>query len=131
MSDRRYILFLVPALLLLGAVAAWAQPRALLSRLPQADNAGHKVTRKLKINKKPNPQYTEEARSRGIEGVVVLRVEFKADGTIGDIKPVKALSGGLTEKAIEAARLIEFEPQMVDDQPSSKTLTVTYRFNLH
>jgi len=130
MSDRRYVIFLVPALLL-GTVATWAHPSVRVGQSPQTDNAGHKVTRKLKIKKKPNPRYTEEARSKGIEGVVVLRVEFRADGTIGDIQPVKELQGGLTERAIEVARLIEFEPEMVDDQPSSKTLTVTYRFNLH
>lgn len=130
MSYRRYLVFLALPLFL-GTAVVWAQPPTLLGRLPQTGNAGLKITRKLKIRKKPNPQYTEEARRSGVEGMVVLRVEFRADGTIGDINPVEELPGGLTEKAIEAARLIEFEPQMVDGQPSSKTLMVSYRFNLH
>jgi TonB family protein len=129
MSDRRCVVVLVTALLV-NALTAWAHTPSPLGQSPQAGVVAHKVTRKLKIRKKPNPGYTEEAKSVGIQGVVVLRVEFRADGTIGDVQPVKGLPGGLTEKAIEAARLIEFEPELVDGQPSGKMLTVTYRFRL-
>jgi TonB family protein len=102
----------------------------MLFHSPVAVKVSYKVTRKLKIKKKPNPEYTSEAKSGGIQGVVVLRVEFKADGTIGDIQTVRGLPRGLTEKAIEAARLIKFQPEMVNGQPTTKTLTVTYRFSL-
>lgn len=128
-SDRRRLIFLVLPLLL-STTVVWAQPATLLGHSPGPIKASYKITRKLKIKKKPNPEYTNEAKSGGIQGVVVLRVEFKADGTIGDIQPIRGLPRGLTEKAIEAARLIKFEPEMVDGQPTSKTLTVTYRFSL-
>ncbi|HEY6186549.1 MAG TPA: energy transducer TonB [Pyrinomonadaceae bacterium] len=129
MSDRRRLVFLVLPLLL-STTVVWAQPPTMLFHSPVAVKVSYKVTRKLKIKKKPNPEYTSEAKSGGIQGVVVLRVEFKADGTIGDIQTVRGLPRGLTEKAIEAARLIKFQPEMVNGQPTTKTLTVTYRFSL-
>jgi TonB family protein len=125
-SDRSCAVFLILTLLF-SSTAAWARPSTLVRQSPQAS---HKITRKLKIKKKPNPKYTDEARSIRLQGQVVLRVEFKADGTIGEIETLSGLPRGLTEKAIEAARLIEFEPEMVDGQPVSKRLLIMYRFRL-
>jgi hypothetical protein len=61
---------------------------------------------------------------------VVLRVEFRADGSVGEIQPLGKLPDGLTEKAVEAAKLIKFQPEMKDGQPVSKTLEIVYIFKL-
>jgi TonB family protein len=87
--------------------------------------------RKIVIKSKPTPRYTEAARRNGVEGKVIVRVEFKADGTIGSVEPVKELPDGLTEMAIEAARLIKFEPELRDGQPVTRTLNIVYGFRLH
>src|SRR5262249_48244212 len=50
------------------------------------------------------PIYTQEARDKKIEGVVVLSVVFGADAQLRDIEVVKGLPYGLTEKALEAAK---------------------------
>jgi TonB family protein len=93
-------------------------------------NSTQDTTRRLKIKEKPEAEYTEEARRNAVEGKVVLRVEFGADGKIGDIKPVHELPDGLTQKAIEAAKLIKFEPALKDGQPIMMWLNVVYRFKL-
>jgi TonB family protein len=93
-------------------------------------NRSQDMTRRLKIKEKPEAEYTEEAKRNGIEGKVVLRIEFGADGKIGDIKPVHELPNGLTQKAIEAAKLIKFEPALKDGQPVMMWLNVVYKFKL-
>jgi len=59
-----------------------------------------------------------------------LRVEFRADGSVGEIQPLGKLPDGLTEKAVEAAKLIKFQPEMRGSQPVSKTLEIIYDFRL-
>jgi TonB family protein len=75
-------------------------------------------------------QYTQEAKDNKVEGTVVLSVVFGADGQIGDIKVIKGLPYGLTQKAIEAASKIRFEPAMKDGQPVSVRGNLEYSFRL-
>ena len=75
-------------------------------------------------------QYTQEARDNNVEGTVVLSVVFGADGQIGDIKVIRGLPHGLTQKAIEAASKIRFEPAMKDGRPVSVRGYVEYSFKL-
>jgi TonB family protein len=75
-------------------------------------------------------QYTQEAKDNKVEGTVVLRVVFGADSQIKKIEVVRGLPHGLTEKAIEAAKKIRFEPAMKDDQPVSVPGKIEYSFRL-
>jgi len=75
-------------------------------------------------------QYTQEAKDNKVEGTVVLSVVFGADGQIGDVKVIKGLPHGLTQKAIEAASKIRFEPAMKDGQPVSVRGNLEYSFRL-
>ena len=59
---------------------------------------------------KAMPRYTEEARRSRIGGNITLQVEFRADGNVGEIKPLRRLGAGLDESAIEAARKCTFLP---------------------
>ncbi len=79
-----------------------------------------KITRNLLIRSKPRPSYTDLARQNNIQGTVLLKVYFKANGIIGKITPIKTLPFGLTEQAIVAARKIQFDPAM----KKGKTITV-------
>jgi len=79
---------------------------------------------------KEKAQYTKEAKDNKIEGMVVLSVVFGADGQIGDIRVIKGLPDGLTQKAIEATSKIRFEPAMKDGQPVSVRGALEFSFNL-
>lgn len=85
----------------------------------------------VKILSKPRAQYTDSARQQQIQGKVVLKVTFQADGRIGAIVPVSGLGGGLTERAIAAARGISFEPAMKSGTPYSVTRTIEYTFTIY
>jgi TonB family protein len=76
-------------------------------------------------------KYTEEARQNKVQGVVVLQVIFTADGRITNIRVVRGLPDGLTEKAIEAAQKIRFNPATKNGAPVSVRGTLEFSFNLY
>jgi TonB family protein len=76
-------------------------------------------------------KYTEEARQNKIQGTVVLQVVFNVNGSITDIRVVRSLPDGLTEKAIEAARKIRFNPAVKNGTPVSVRGQLEFTFNLY
>jgi periplasmic protein TonB len=62
-------------------------------------------------------EYSDEARSAGIEGTVVLDVVVGEDGAPRDIKVVQGLGHGLTEAAVAALRRCRFTPGERDGKP--------------
>ena len=54
--------------------------------------------------------YTEDARKRSISGEVVLEIVVRRDGSVGDVKILQGLGGGLNERAIQAVRQWRFAP---------------------
>ena len=56
------------------------------------------------------PIYTERARRNQTMGRVILRVEFRADGTIGTVDVLRGIGDGLDEVAINAIRQMVFLP---------------------
>ncbi len=51
-----------------------------------------------------------------------------ADGTVRNVFPIKSLSHGLTESAMEAARQIRFQPAIRNGEPASQFATFVYEF---
>ncbi|MCS7081148.1 MAG: TonB family protein [Chloracidobacterium sp.] len=74
------------------------------------------------------PRYTPEAAAQRLTGVVVVRVEFRADGRIGEVKLVSGLGGGLDQEALRAARSIRFTPAQESGRPVTTTMDIKYRF---
>jgi len=85
----------------------------------------------LRILSKPRPGYTDDARLGSVEGTVVLRVTFLASGQIGSVQTIEGLPDGLTEKAIDAARQITFEPARRNGVPMSVTKNIEYTFSIY
>lgn len=88
-------------------------------------------TTPLKILSKPKAEYTDAARTNQVQGTVTLRVTFLANGTIGSVTPVSGLPDGLTQQAINAAKMIRFEPAKRDGKPISITKQFQYSFTLY
>lgn len=93
--------------------------------------SGKQVTTKARILSKPEPAYTEVARSSGVTGVVVLRAVFASDGKVKYIMVVNGLPDGLTEAAMAAARRIKFVPATLEGRPVSMYFQLEYNFNLY
>ena len=76
------------------------------------------------------PDYTEEARRRGIEGDVVLEIVVRADGMVGNVKVLQGLGGGLDQRAIDAVRQWRFSPARRFGTPVDVMVEVAVEFSL-
>jgi TonB family protein len=92
---------------------------------------GSDVEQRARLLSKPEPQYTEEARKNGVSGTVMLRVVFSSAGEVVQIRALRTLPFGLTERAIAAARLIKFVPALKGGRPVSVHMQLEYNFNLY
>ena len=92
---------------------------------------GSDVTTKARVLSKPEPQYTESARKYAVQGTVVLRAVFTSSGQVTNIRVVRRLPHGLTERAVAAARQIRFNPALKDEHPVSMFIQLEYNFNLY
>lgn len=86
------------------------------------------VTQKALITSKAQPEYTDEARKNGVEGVVRIQLVLSASGAVTNVRVIKSLPFGLTEKAIAAARRIQFVQAKKDGKDVSQYVTVEYNF---
>lgn len=79
----------------------------------------------------PAPEFSEEARRKGVEGVVTLRLTVSESGDVTDAVVIQGAGYGLDEKALEAVRRWKFKPPLKDGQPISSTITVETAFHLY
>jgi protein TonB len=76
------------------------------------------------------PQYTDEARSAGIEGRVRVRVTIDGSGNVTDAQVLGGLGHGLDQAALVAARRWKFKPQTRCGKAEGSTLVISMRFVL-
>jgi TonB family protein len=89
------------------------------------------VSQRARVLVKPQPEYTEDARRAQTTGTVRLSVVFSSSGQVVNIRPLSQLPFGLTEKAINAARRIQFSPAIKDGRPVSSYAVIEYNFNIY
>lgn len=74
--------------------------------------------------------YTEDARQRGVAGDVVLEIVVRRDGSVGDVKVLRGLAGGLNERAVQAVRQWRFTPAHRQGAPVDVIVEVAVEFKL-
>jgi protein TonB len=62
------------------------------------------------IASKVPPRYPEEARSKGIAGVVRVEILIRKDGTVGDVKVLESPDPLLSDAAVQAVRQWRYKP---------------------
>jgi TonB family protein len=87
-------------------------------------------TKPVEILSRPKPQYTDEARTKKIEGEVLLQVVFTAAGDVKVQRVVQGLGYGLDDSAQSAARQIRFKPAQQGGQPVDSAAIVHIVFQL-
>jgi len=95
------------------------------------EEAGRNGAGKPTILYKERAKYTEEARQNKVQGTVLLSAIFTADGRITSIKVVRPLPDGLTEKAIEAAQKIRFQPATKNGVAITVRAQIEFNFALY
>jgi TonB family protein len=75
-------------------------------------------------------EYTDEARRAGITGEVVLEIVVRRDGSVGDVKLLRGLGGGLNDRARQAIRQWRFAPATRLGSPVDVIVEVAVEFKL-
>jgi TonB family protein len=84
----------------------------------------------LEVLSKPPVQYTSEARQLRVQGDVVLRVTFLANGQVVVQGVIHGLGHGLDEEARRVAQQIRFRPATRDGRPVDLTTNIVITFQL-
>jgi TonB family protein len=74
--------------------------------------------------------YTDEARRANIEGEVELEIVVRRDGTVGDVRILRGLRGGLSERAVAAVKQWRFSPGRMKGVPVDVVVEVGVEFRL-
>jgi TonB family protein len=76
------------------------------------------------------PLYSDDARQRGVEGVVVIQARIDADGRVRSSRVRQGLGFGLDQNAIVALRQWRFRPATRDGLPIAAEAEVEIEFTL-
>jgi periplasmic protein TonB len=74
--------------------------------------------------------YSEEARRRSVSGDVVLEIVVRRDGSVGDVRIVRGLPGGLDDRAVDAVRQWRFSPARRQGAAVDVVVEVAVEFKL-
>jgi TonB family protein len=78
----------------------------------------------------PPPQYPELARNAGVQGLVVLQVRLKSDGSIG-VERVLEGQPVLADAATAAVQTWRAKPEQINGKNVEVVSTVSFEFQLH
>jgi TonB family protein len=112
-----------------GRVAAAGIPAVTTVSYVQKVSAVPQETN-LEVLSKPPVQYTAEAKQLKVQGDVVLRVTFLANGQVSVQGVLRGLGHGLDEEARRVAQQIRFRPATRDGRPVDLTTNITISFQL-
>jgi periplasmic protein TonB len=76
------------------------------------------------------PDYTEEARRRGVEGDVVMEIVVRRDGSVGEVRLLQGLGHGLDARAVQAVREWRFSPGKRRGVPVDVLVEVAMEFKI-
>ncbi|HBS06347.1 MAG TPA: energy transducer TonB [Leptospiraceae bacterium] len=76
------------------------------------------------------PPYTPEARSAGIEGMLVLELVVGEDGRVLRVRVLKGLGHGLDQSAVQTYYSKRFTPAYKEGKPITVKINVPIRFQL-
>jgi TonB family protein len=79
----------------------------------------------------PNPVFSERARKKKINGVVMLAMIVTAEGRVRDVKVMKSLEESLDKQAIAAVRTWTFEPATKDGKPVAVHVNAEVDFRVY
>ena len=85
---------------------------------------------KAKLLNRSDPNYTEEARREGVQGIVRLAVLISEKGEVSSVLVFSRLGYGLDEEAVKAARKLKFTPASKDGKPVPFWSVVIVEFNI-
>ena len=81
--------------------------------------------------KTPEPEYSESARKKKIQGTVTLSIIVGGDGHTHDVKVVDSLEPSLDSQAVDAVKHWRFAPCTKDGKPVACQMKVEVAYHLY
>ena len=78
----------------------------------------------------PDPEYTDLARKKRIQGDILLQITVSDDGKVADAKVSRSLEPSLDKQSVETIRKWRFQPATLDGKPVSVVIPVETTFRL-
>jgi TonB family protein len=78
----------------------------------------------------PDPEYSQTARSKKIQGSVYLEVEVLEDGKVGEVRVVKGLEESLDQNSIHTIRRWRFKPAVREGKRIKVLIDVVMNFRI-
>ena len=113
-----------------GRVASAGIPAETVTASVARQAAAEPRTTALEVLSKPPVRYTQEAKQLGVQGDVVLRVTFMADGQVVVEHVVRGLGHGLDQEATREAQQIKFKPATRNGHAVDLTTDIVITFQL-
>jgi TonB family protein len=113
-----------------GKVASVGIPSAPTAQVAASRITAEPKSTNLEVLSKPAVQYTSEARQLKVQGDVILRVTFTANGQVVVRGVMHGLGYGLDEEARRVAQQIRFRPATRNGQAVDMTTNITITFQL-
>jgi TonB family protein len=114
----------------LGKVASAGIPSTPTVQAAALRTTADPKSTNLEVLSKPAVQYTSEARQLKVQGEVILRVTFTANGQVVVRGVMHGLGYGLDEEARRVAQQIRFRPATRNGQAVDMTTNITITFQL-
>ncbi|MEO8182237.1 MAG: TonB-dependent receptor [Deltaproteobacteria bacterium] len=114
-----------------GPPEASAGPSSPDGGVPEPAAPGAPELTPPKLRQDVQPRYPQAAQKEGLAAVVVLEIDIDALGRVEDarvVEPATPAGYGFDEAALEAARLLEFEPAREGENAVAVTLHYRFRF---
>jgi TonB family protein len=99
----------------------------IIYRMPPSVQAD--ATPSSRLIHRVEPEYPEEAKTRNIQGAVVLNIQVLGDGSVGKIDVLQG-DATLAEAAVRAVRQWKYQPYLVDGRPVESQTRITFNFAL-
>ena len=113
-------------------MSVWV-PFGALDQLPFPGDSAYSrkiITPPVSLNN-INAEFSDEARRKRIDGIVLVAVTVSDQGLPVNAHVVRGVGYGLDEKALESVRKYRFRPAMLNGVPVSVPITVEVSFRLY
>jgi TonB family protein len=114
-----------------------AGPNGGFSQLSPRNGGAPRPNRYRAYDKPPvatkvgEPEYSDEARRKKIQGIVMVSVLVTEEGFPADPRVERPLGHGLDEKALECVQEFRFKPAMKDGAPVEARVMIEINFRLY
>ncbi len=105
-------------------------PDAPTAAMPEGPIHITKNVKKPRKLSSPRPAYTEEAREKKVQGVVILQAIIDKKGNVTNVKVLKGLPCGLSEESSKKIMQWKFEPALLNGKPVEVYCNLTVNFRL-